>query len=96
MPATAAGKLSQGELTEGTLFDYAGVTPHPLIDIGANLADPSFDQVLPLSVFCLTQNMLTQSKRISMHAVSCKCAIGLSSSHDVPCTATCAIPTQQA
>lgn len=38
----AAAKLSQGELAEASLYKYEGQTPLTLIDIGANLADPSF------------------------------------------------------
>jgi TatD DNase family protein len=47
MPAAAA-KLSQGELAEAAMFNYNGAPPHPLIDIGANLADPAFDQACML------------------------------------------------
>ena len=43
MPAAAA-KLSQGELAEAALLTYSDAPAHPLIDIGANLADPAFDQ----------------------------------------------------
>ncbi len=39
----SAMKKTQGELVEAALFHYDGHTPLPLIDIGANLADPSFD-----------------------------------------------------
>lgn len=39
----SATKKSQGELVEAALFHYDGHTPLPLIDIGANLGDPSFD-----------------------------------------------------
>jgi TatD DNase family protein len=38
----AAAKLSQGELAEAALYAYGGQPPLTLIDIGANLADPSF------------------------------------------------------
>ncbi|BDA46123.1 3'-5' ssDNA/RNA exonuclease TatD [Coccomyxa sp. Obi] len=39
----SATKKTQGELVEAALFHYDGHAPLPLIDIGANLADPSFD-----------------------------------------------------
>lgn len=39
----SAMKKTQGELVEAALLHYDGHTPLPLIDIGANLADPSFD-----------------------------------------------------
>ena len=40
---TAAAKQSQGELTEAARLSWAGQPP--LVDIGLNLADSSFDQV---------------------------------------------------
>lgn len=39
----AAAKLSQGELTEAAQLSWAGKPP--LVDIGLNLADSSFDEV---------------------------------------------------
>ncbi len=45
---SAAGKKSQGTLTEEALQQYGDTSSHVLIDIGINLADPSFDQVQPL------------------------------------------------
>lgn len=38
----SAAKLSQGALAEAALYIYGEEAPPPLIDIGANLADPSF------------------------------------------------------
>ena len=47
---SAAGKKSQGTLTEEALQQYGDTSSHDLIDIGINLADPSFDQVQPSRV----------------------------------------------
>ena len=43
-----SSKLSQGELSQALVDSYIGRFTTPLIDIGANLADPSFDQVMML------------------------------------------------
>ena len=42
---SVAGKKSQGTLAEEALQQYGDTSSHDLIDIGINLADPSFDQV---------------------------------------------------
>ena len=79
MPATAAGKLSQGELAEAALVDYAGAPPHPLIDIGANLADPSFDQALPLAPTMPFLSACSPKSRFSIQA--CKNSVNVLHAH---------------
>ena len=69
MPAAAAGKLSQGELAEAALFEYAGAAPHPLVDIGANLADPAFDQVRLSCPLCVTHYV--HSGKLRIFACAC-------------------------
>lgn len=48
MPAAAA-KLSQGELVEAALLKHGDAPTYPLVDIGANLADPAFNEACALS-----------------------------------------------
>ncbi len=57
----AAVKLSQGELAEAALFDYGGRSPLALIDIGANLADPSFSTD--------RQDVISRAQRAGVHAM---------------------------
>ncbi|EIE24191.1 hypothetical protein COCSUDRAFT_14972 [Coccomyxa subellipsoidea C-169] len=57
----AAVKLSQGELAEAALFDYGGRSPLALIDIGANLADPSFSTD--------RQEVISRAQRAGVHAM---------------------------
>jgi hypothetical protein len=45
MSASASAKKSQGQLVEDALQQYGDTSTFDLIDIGINLADPSFDQV---------------------------------------------------
>ena len=45
MSVAAAAKKSQGALVEEALAQYGETTSWNLIDIGINLADPSFDEV---------------------------------------------------
>ena len=45
MSVAAATKKSQGALVEEALAQYGETTSWNLIDIGINLADPSFDEV---------------------------------------------------
>lgn len=45
MSVAAATKKSQGSLVEEALIQYGSTDSLDLIDIGINLADPSFDEV---------------------------------------------------
>ena len=47
MSASASAKKTHGELVEDALQQHGDTSSLDLIDIGINLADPSFDQVGP-------------------------------------------------
>ena len=64
MSASASAKKTQGELVEDALQQYGDTSSLDLIDIGINLADPSFDQVGPPPTNVISHELMLLSKQI--------------------------------
>ena len=74
MSTSTSTKKSQGTLVEEALQQYGDTSSLELIDIGINLADPSFDEVrccrksFPIQLMLLAQANITVQHRGLRHA----------------------------